>query len=395
MRPTIYLFIFLLPCLTFAQLKAVDPLSPYADVSTGIILDSMNNEVLLVLKDGQPLHYVSHIFTPVCNTGECLPVYINIYWDLSGKYKRFDFDDGAILTKLDHVPFTPEDYILLDNILREPDPRFLDLPKHSEVVNYSLNHGDVPPSNPSPATSSKIFQTKYEMVDGVTGATRPEQTAKFVPGALYTCYTLWGLANDHLRKMADYTVTQLLPTYRNYLLERADLNCQDFVLDELANQKSCGDPRITVMMEIFDETDGPVNLMILERIYYFQVELDFVAASLERKFFAPTSPTDPTNTVKKRILILWMASPVKDETLLRLAMLLHQSGDLLPSILQVLSKHPIWPEGTVKALMHQVEVQKDESARRSIFELVNTNKKNISLDDWARVKRAKKRLGIQ
>ena len=48
---------------------------------TGIMLDSMNNEVVLVFEDNLPIYYMSEIFTPVCNTGECLPVYVNIYWE--------------------------------------------------------------------------------------------------------------------------------------------------------------------------------------------------------------------------------------------------------------------------------------------------------------------------
>lgn len=381
----------LLPCLAFIQSEEGNSVDHYETISTGIVLDSMNNEVLLVLKNGQPNHYVSYIFTPVCNTGECLPVYINIYWDLSGKYQRFDFDDGAILTKLDHVPFTPEDYTLLDEILREPDPRFLEVSKHSEPANPSLSQGDVSPSSPSPSSANKVFQTKYEMVDGITGSTLPEQTAKFVPGALYTTYTLWGLANDHQQKMADYTLAQVLPTHRNYLLEHAELNCQDFVLDELAKQKSGSDPRIAAMMELFDETNGPVNLVILDRIYYYHVNMDLVASSLERKFFAPQPPSDPDNAVKKRILSLWMLGPVNDTTLLHLATTPLPSDDLFPSILLVFKSHSIWPDGTVKGLMDQVSQQKDANVRQSIFELVNTNKKNISRSDWALVKQEKKR----
>lgn len=395
MRSTLYLFIVLLPCLAFIQVEEQRSGDHFESVSTGIILDSMNNEVLLVLKNGQPFEYVSHIFTPVCNTGECLPVYITIYWDLSGKYRSFDFNEGEILTKLDHVPFTPEDYTLLDEILHGNDPRFTHAPKHSEPAHQSLSQGDVSPSNPAPSAPTKVFQTKYEMVDGITGSTLPEQSAKFVPGALYTTYTLWGLANDHRQKMADYTVAQLLPTHRNYLLEWADLNCQDFVLDELAKQKHGADPRITVMMEIFDETDGPVNIMILDRIYYFQVNMDFVASSLERKFFAPKPENDPNNTVKKRILSLWTSSPVSDETLLHLATTPSASDDLFPSILTVLENHPIWPDGTVQGLMNQVALHNDANVRRSIFDLVSANKKNLSQRDWALVQREKKRVGFQ
>jgi hypothetical protein len=102
-------------------------------VNTGIFLDSLDNAVMLAYKNGKPAYYYSEIFTPVCETGECKPIYINIYWDLMGNYDYFDQPENEILTKLDHKPFTDDDYELLDEILRGDDPRYGQIVKHSSV----------------------------------------------------------------------------------------------------------------------------------------------------------------------------------------------------------------------------------------------------------------------
>src|SRR5688572_15591535 len=88
-------------------------------VETGIMLDTLNNSVQLVLdENNKPLHYRSFIFTPVCSVGECLPIKINLFWTLAGGYLKYTLPEGEILTKVDHIPFTPEDYLKLDIVLR-------------------------------------------------------------------------------------------------------------------------------------------------------------------------------------------------------------------------------------------------------------------------------------
>ena len=166
---------------------------------TGIQLDTLGNEIYLAIIDDVPDHYYSNIFTPVCETGECKPIYINLYWDLNGNYLRFDFPEGQILTKKDHVPFTAADYELLDEILGGEDPR-------SGLAKSSPSEGSssegVSPSAPVPQSS---VVSKNMMVDGITGSTLPDYKDRFVPGALYTTYTIWDLANSHQLDMMYHT----------------------------------------------------------------------------------------------------------------------------------------------------------------------------------------------
>lgn len=362
-------------------------------IPTGIILDSMDNEVILVTEAGKPVYYLSHIFTPVCNTGECLPVYITIYWDLAGNYTHFDFQDGAILTKLDHVPFTPQDYILLDEILKGPDPRY-NSPIDPQAPSPSAqSNGAGSQASPAAAMQTKVFQTKYEMVDGISGATLPQQVAKFVPGALYTCYTLWGLSNDHKTKIADYTRTNLVHSFRDYLLTQTAFHCQDLVFNELTKQKIGPNARVDALMEVFNSSDASVNLVVLDRIYFYDLTTATVASSLERKFFSPSEGTAADSLVKKRILSLWSTSSVSSETLGRLARELHQSPEMIAASLLVLHNHPIWPDGTVKDLIRQVKLSDDVNVKNAIYELLEGNRANASKEDWKRIQKMKKREG--
>lgn len=165
---------------------------------TGIYLDTLENEVFLAMNNDLPSYFCSNIFTPVCETGVCKPIYINLYWDLNGNYLTFDFPEDEILTKLDHVPFTEEDYLLLDEILRGADPR-----TGIAEAKYSPSEG-AGSEESSPAPASPKIVMKIDMVDGVTGSTLPQHKDKFVPGALYTTYTIWDLANSHRSEMFEY-----------------------------------------------------------------------------------------------------------------------------------------------------------------------------------------------
>ena len=125
--------------------------------------------------DGQPLYYFSNLFTPVCLTGECKPVYINFYWDLLGNYTRFDFPKGAVLTRMDHKPFNPEDYEKLQDILANT---------HSLLKDVSMED-----------LVGKGTENLADSVDAKAGATLKTVKNEVIDGAVYTCYTLWHIAH--------------------------------------------------------------------------------------------------------------------------------------------------------------------------------------------------------
>jgi len=137
--------------------------------------DTLTYTLKLALDDsGRPQYFFRNIFTPVCYTNECKPVYINFYWDLLGNYLRYDLPEGKILTKIDHDEFKPEDYEKLGEILSRPNSIFADL-KMEDLM-------------------TKGTDSLTNDVDAKTGATLKTIKNEVIDGAVYTCFTLWHIA---------------------------------------------------------------------------------------------------------------------------------------------------------------------------------------------------------
>lgn len=147
-----------------------------ASYKTYHVGDTAAYELRLALdQENRPLYYCRHIFTPVCYTGECKPVYINLYWDLLGNYIRYDLPAKEVLTKLDHREFKQEDYEKLQEILARPNSLLADLAITDLIVPGTENLTD--------------------SVDAHTGATLKTIKNEVISGAVYTCYTLWHMAH--------------------------------------------------------------------------------------------------------------------------------------------------------------------------------------------------------
>ena len=137
--------------------------------------DTLTYTLKLALDDsGRPQYFFRNIFTPVCYTNECKPVYINFYWDLLGNYMKYDLPEGKILTKVDHDEFKPEDYEKLGEILSRPNSIFADL-KMEDLM-------------------TKGTDSLTNDVDAKTGATLKTIKNEVIDGAVYTCFTLWNIA---------------------------------------------------------------------------------------------------------------------------------------------------------------------------------------------------------
>lgn len=137
--------------------------------------DTLTYTLKLALDDkGQPQYFFRNIFTPVCYTNECKPVYINFYWDLLGNYERYDLPEGKVLTKVDHDEFKEADYQKLQDILIQPNSIFADL-KMEDLI-------------------TKGTEQLTDSVDAKAGATLKTIKNQVIDGAVYTCYTLWHIA---------------------------------------------------------------------------------------------------------------------------------------------------------------------------------------------------------
>ena len=145
--------------------------------------DSLRYELyLLEDENGLAKTYMAEVFTPVCHTNECYPVYINFFWDLLGNYERYEIPEGELLTKLDHVPFEEADHSKLQTILSNENALLKDY-KIEELVGSTTN-------------------ASANGVDAVTGATLKTIQNDVISGAVYSCYTLWHLAHGEMAATA-------------------------------------------------------------------------------------------------------------------------------------------------------------------------------------------------
>lgn len=154
--------------------------------------DSIRYEIWLVSGLGnQPDHYFGEIFTPVCYSRTCLPVFINFRWDLLGNYQKFELPKKKVLTKSDHLEFDKAEYEKLQEIL------FND---NSILKNYKADQ--------LVSSTESINPTG---VDAVTGATVKSIQKEVISGAVYSCYTLWHIAHgDISEKLKKHTESYLV-----------------------------------------------------------------------------------------------------------------------------------------------------------------------------------------
>ncbi len=130
---------------------------------------------------GWPLAVFRTVLTEVCKKGECLPVYLKLFWTISGEYLGFEMQPGEVLTKYDHALFGSADYDRLHALLSD---------QLSLLGN--IEEADIAPDSTS--VKKQNVQT-----DLVSGATKRDIAPYTVAGAAYTTYTLWHLVHGETR----------------------------------------------------------------------------------------------------------------------------------------------------------------------------------------------------
>jgi len=182
--------------------------------------DTLSYTLKLALDDsGRPQYFFRNIFTPVCYTNECKPVYVNFYWDLLGNYMRYDIPEGKILTKVDHDEFKQEDYDKLAEILSRPNSIFADL-KMEDLI-------------------TKGSDSLTSDVDAKTGATLKTIKNEVIDGAVYTCFTLWKIAygNQVVDKMKNITETYLNRDMLHSFLNSINYHYQYAAMEKVIDKK--------------------------------------------------------------------------------------------------------------------------------------------------------------
>ena len=204
--------------LTWSCYAQDTPLSTSGKAFCLMFRDTIPMEVELVFDtDGLPDFYHCHVNTPVCDDGLCRSLLLDVYWDLLGNFTRFEVPEFPPLTKWDHLEFTTEDYVKLNEILRD---------KNSVL-------GTVRDVNALFDLSTKKISEK---VDAVTGATRETIKNAVVPGAVYSSYTLWHVVNGDIPSgIQQYTVSYQGPALINKFLLSENYHYHYEALDYLVS----------------------------------------------------------------------------------------------------------------------------------------------------------------
>ncbi len=206
---------------------------------------------------GLPDRYKANIVTPVCESDKCYIIEIDFYWDLIGRFVGYDTIAGQGLTKLDHVPFTHEDYAKLDQILSE---------RNSVLANYTKEE--------------LVENTRVSEIDGFTGATAQEIKESVISGGVYSCFTLWHIAHgavvDSLQKATKSMFSKALVTK---LTSQHDQEINYYLIENFSGKDfKCYLPEL---LETIPGSKGYYAKNAIE-----QMPMDVLADSLAQDFFA-------------------------------------------------------------------------------------------------------------
>jgi len=157
--------------------------SEFIGLSAAELPNAYDSVYLFVDNHSQPQYYYQRILTPVCEDTLCKLVKLTYKWDLLGNYLYYYMEDGDTLTKLDHKPFSIEDYNKLHSILSDNKSVLGTYTK--EYISGLLKDNSDQGGNPK--------------VDVVSGATPEQLRTEIIEGALYSCHTLWHLCRGKLR----------------------------------------------------------------------------------------------------------------------------------------------------------------------------------------------------
>ncbi|MGO1788507.1 MAG: hypothetical protein ACTHZ7_15650 [Sphingobacterium sp.] len=188
---------------------------------TPVVIHTVNDTLtfpvhLVEDSEDQRLFFATQLQTNVCNDQICLPIEVNLFWDLLGSFHHFSREEGFDFTKFDHQYFDEQDYERLQQIL---------LDSLSALRDYAVE--DLLDKEP------KKFSFQ---VDAVTRPTSPLFSNVTVPGALFTVYTLWHIVNGPVKQelfaytareyansaWQSYFATSEVPHYQEYFLKHLD-----------------------------------------------------------------------------------------------------------------------------------------------------------------------------
>jgi len=207
---------------------------------------------------GIPDIYKVYVKTPICEDANCYVVEINFYYDLIGRYLAFDTIEGKGLTKLDHIPFSKGDYQKLDRLLKDPN---------SPIGTYQMEE--------------LVKDTRLSEIDGFTGATIEEVQEIVISGGVYSCYTLWHIAQGALKDSVQQKTISLLNTSMvKKLADAHDIDINYFLISSFTEEQFF--EYLPCVLNTFQQANGYYLKHVIEKM-----PKNVVNDSLVQSYFAP------------------------------------------------------------------------------------------------------------
>lgn len=235
---------------------------------------------------GNPHRYSLWVDSVICRDKTCEIVKVELFWDAFGQYDKYFVEKGEALTKLEHVPFSKEDHVKLQRILKDKESPL------REVTKDGL-----------------VGQKAKSAVDGVAGATVLTLSSTVVVGAGYTCYDLWHWANGEvseiIRSLSGKTTSidrlqQLLKSGKEDIVLFAVENLKARrVFDELTKNalveavKKGGDELIAAALEYLNEASEN------SADYFESVQTIYSDCSSKQRVYISTALTKDERSVPK------------------------------------------------------------------------------------------------
>lgn len=228
--------------------------------------DSIPNDTLYqnISEEGYPLSYFRKIQTEVCFDQKCRALNIILYWNITGRYLGFALPEEEFLSKTDHVPFKPEEYERLHEILADP---------LSPIAGFSYNQ--------------LLVKSPYKLgLDGITGATAPAIANHTVPGAVYTTYQLWHFVYGGIKQeVENLTVKTLTPKLILQILESKDESDKMWALNHINGFIKLNPPLENKLISLINNDNYNISERSIHAFPSVSLESEHLQLLLLKKFY--------------------------------------------------------------------------------------------------------------
>lgn len=320
------------------------------------VTDTVAGEVIQQVQtaEGIPLFYARDIVTGVCFDDKCRPLNLTLYWNITGRYLGFRLPDEEFLSRYDHEPFVPEDYVLLNELLADP---------HLPLGNVSFEEL-IQPS-----------EINTDSIDGVSGATSQDVLAYVVEGAAYTTYTMWNIVYGPTQDLvSSRTEEELTPELAALILQSPSSRDKLWAIDQLARFEELDTKVAEALLTIMDGEDFFTAYSAINAITAAHLTSESLQIGLLSKY------KSLNHSLGKAIIERLKAAPKISPEVVKSSrrLLADLNGQQLGHVLELYHQHTIYDATTgqavakllkdenrfiaEKAYRYLLEVQTDEAA---------------------------------